>query len=230
MVDPRIKFAVGSIGSIFMLFIQNEASLLITFLLAISWCIYCGRWKNATTYAVLYGLLYWWYLNLINSNEVSGVIISVILFRRFLLIGAFVTPIVSVDIGVLIAAMHKMKLPRFIIITMAIMFRFIPTLKEEYRAVRTSQKFRAIGRSIFNVILHPITFYETLIVPLAIRVMRIADELSASAMLRGADRKGNGTCFRVVKITFLDYLVFIIFLAVMSLSVFINYNGIGVLL
>ena len=229
-IDPRIKFFIGFLGGILMLFIEDEISLFIIFSLAIVYCIYCGKWKNSLTFAIIYGLLFWWYLSLISSPEVNGIIVPVILFRRFLLIGAFITPLFTTDIGVLVASMHKMKLPRFIIISMAIMFRFFPTLQEEYRSVRTSQKFRAIGRSIINVILHPITFYETLIVPLAIRIMRISDELSASAMLRGADRKGNGTCFRDVKITFFDFLVLIIFLLVFTVAIMINYDMLGVLL
>ena len=226
MVDPRIRFFVAIIGGILMLFIQNELSLLIAFGLSIAWCVYCGKWKNAVTFCVLYGLLFWWSYSLMQEKEISGIIISVILFRRFLLIGAFLTPLATVDVGSLVASMHKMHLPRFFVMTMAITFRFIPTLKEEYRAVRTSQKFRAIGRTLWNVIIHPITFYETLIVPLAIRIMRISDELSASAILRGADRKGNGTCFRDVKITFLDFLVFIIFLLTMSFCVLLNYENV----
>ena len=230
MVDPRIRFLVGFLGAILMFFIQNEVSLFLVFSLSMVWCVYCGQWKKAVSFAVLYGLLFWWYLALIGGEEVSGIIVPVILFRRFLLIGAFITPLMSVDIGVLVASMHKMHLPRFIILTMAIIFRFFPTLREEYRLVRTSQKFRAIGRSIFNIILHPITFYETLIVPLAIRIMRISDELSASAMLRGADRKGNGTCFREVKITILDYFVFIIFLVGMGYGIMLNSGISGVIL
>ena len=224
-VDPRIRLLIAIIGGVLMLFIQSEFSLLIAFCVSILWCVYCGRWQNAASFAVLYGLLFWWSSSLMKQEEVSGVIISVILFRRFLLIGAFLTPLASVDVGALVASMHKMHLPRFFIMTMAITFRFIPTLKQEYRAVRTSQKFRAIGRTLWNVIIHPITFYETLIVPLAIRIMRISDELSASAILRGADRKGNGTCFRDVKITFLDFFVFLIFLLVMSFCVILNYEN-----
>ena len=227
-VDPRIRFIVGLFGGIGLLFIQNEVPLFIGFVFALLWCIYCGKWKNALSFGIVYGLLFWWYLALMSAEEVSGLVVSVVLFRRFLLIGAFLTPLISVETGALVASMHKMKLPKFAIMSMAILFRFIPTLKDEYRAVRTSQKFRGIGRSIINVILHPITFYETLIVPLAIRIMKISDELSASAMLRGADKKEKGTCFREVRVSVLDYLMLVAFLLVMTLCIMLNYNIMGV--
>lgn len=223
-VDPRIKFLIGSFGSLFIIFIQNEMALLAAFAIALCWCTYCGKWKNALVFGVLFGLLQYWAYWMLSQETVSGLITSAVMLRRFMLIGAFTVPLASVEIGELVGSMYKLKLPRFVIITMAIMFRFIPTIREEYRAVRTSQKFRGIGRSIINVIFHPVIFYETLLVPLTIRIMKISDELSASAMLRGADRKGNGTCFRNVKITFSDFILFMIISLAMVACLLINYD------
>ena len=225
-VDPRIKFLIGFIGSIFMLFIKSEPTLLLTFILGILWCIYCGKWKNATFIAVLYGLLYLWTLSMLNAPEQAsnGFIVITVLLRRFLLIGAFVTPLASVEVGALVSALKKMKVPKMITMSVAILFRFIPTLQEEYRSVRTSQKIRGIGRTIFNVIAHPITFYETLIVPFAIRIMRVSDELSASAILRGADKAGSNTSFSDVKITFSDTIIFILFIIGIICFALMNYG------
>ena len=233
-VDPRIKFLVGFIGSLFMLFIDNELALSMTFILGIVWCVYCGKWKNAIGISIIYGLLYWWTIVLANAPDAqgNGFIIITILFRRFMLIGAFVTPLACVEVGLLVASLKKMKLPKMVVMSIAILFRFFPTIQHEYRSVRTSQKFRAIGRTIFNVIGHPITFYETLAVPLAIRIMRISDELSASAILRGADLKGNNCSFRDIRITILDCLIFVLFIVCLVFVLFVNYGYIfnGVIL
>ena len=225
-VDPKIKFLIGFIGSIFMLFIEKEFALLLAFILGIVWCIYCGKWKNAVVISAIYILLYWWTFAMLNNPESqsSGFIIITVLFRRFMLIAAFVTPFASVEVGVLVASLKKMRLPKMLIMSIAILFRFFPTIQEEYRSVRTSQKFRGIGRTIFNVIAHPITFYETLVVPLAIRIMRVSDELSASAILRGADKKDSVTSFRDVRVSALDVMVFLVFLLGITLSFLVNYG------
>ena len=224
-VDPRIKFLVGFIGSLFLIVIEREVALLVAFIVALLWCTYCGKWKTAIALAIVYGLLHMWAQHMIMNGEgIGGILVSVTLFRRFMLIGAFVVPLATVEIGQMVAAMYKLKLHRFAIISMAILFRFIPTFADEYRSVRTSQKFRGIGRTLINVIAHPIVFYETLLVPLAIRMMRVSDELSASAMLRGADRSTNGTCFRQIKILPTDIVVFVLFLLGITLSTLINYS------
>ena len=225
MIDPRIKFCVGLIGSFCMIFIENEIALIVAFILSVLYCIYCGKWKNALWFVAIFSLLFYWTCSMMNSDTPSsGFIIASLMLRRLMVIGAFATPLISTQMSLLTAALHKMKMPRFIIISMAILFRFIPTFSEEYRAVRTSQKFRGIARFILGALLHPIIFYETLIVPLAIRIMRISDELSAAAILRGADRKGNGTCFRELKITISDYFVFAIIILIISACMLINYN------
>lgn len=225
-VDPKIKFLVGFIGSIFMLFIENEFALLIAFITGVAWCIYCGKWKNAVVITILYTLLYWWTIAMLNNPESqsSGFIVMTVLLRRFMLIACYVTPFATMEVGVLVASLKKMHLPKMFIMSIAILFRFFPTIQEEYRSVRTSQKFRGIGRNILNIIAHPITFYETLVVPLAIRIMRVSDELSASAILRGADKKHTVTSFRNVYVNALDVIVFILFICGITLSFLVNYG------
>ena len=224
-VDPRIKFLIAVLGGLIMLFVESELSLLFAFITGILWCIYCGKWKNTITLIIIYGILYIWAYYVLKQDDVSAIIIPLVLFRRFLIIGAIATPLFTSNIGEIVGAVNKLKLPRFFTLSMVIAFRFIPTLKDEYNSVRTSQKFRGVGRHIFNIILHPITYYETLIVPLAIRIMRISDELSASAILRGADKSINATCFRDVKINILDYFIFIVILIMMITSIIISVGG-----
>ena len=223
-VDPRIKFILAFISSILIAVIESEIAFLMALVIGLMWCVYCGKWKNALQIGGIYILIQYWAYWMLQQETVSGMIVTTTMIRRFLLLGAFITPLASVKIGSLVAAMYKLRLPRFIIISMAIMFRFLPTIREEYRAVRTSQKFRGIGRSIISVLIHPIIFYETLLVPLAIRIMKISDELSAAAMLRGADRKGNGTCFRDVKIVFTDVVAILIVLIAMTVTMLVNYG------
>ena len=223
-VDPRIKFILAFSSSVFLSLMESELAFFVAFGTALIWCVYCGRWKNAAQIGIIYMILQYWAYWMLQQEHVSGMIVAATMLRRFMLLGAFITPLVTVEIGSLVAAMYKLKLPRFLIITMTIIFRFLPTIREEYRAVRTSQKFRGIGRSIINVILHPVIFYETLLVPLMIRIMKISDELSAAAMLRGANRKGNGTCFRDVKIIPTDIIAFIFVLIGMTVSMMINYG------
>lgn len=79
-----------------------------------------------------------------------------------------------------IAAMEKLHISIKIIVPFAVMFRFFPTIREEYRSIQDAMKMRGIG---FRK--GPIAALEYRMVPLITSVVKIGDELSAAAMTRG---------------------------------------------
>lgn len=66
----------------------------------------------------------------------------------------------TVTVGAYISTFTAMCLPGVVVIPMAVMFRFIPTMTEEWQAV--SPGLEATG---INSILHPVRLLEYLLVP-----------------------------------------------------------------
>lgn len=60
-------------------------------------------------------------------------------------------------------------------------FRFFPTIKEEYQAIRDAMKMRNIRFGGKN----PFLMIEYRLIPLMVSVIKIGDELSAAALTRG---------------------------------------------
>lgn len=79
-----------------------------------------------------------------------------------------------------IAAMEKLHAGIKIIVPFAVMFRFFPTIREEYRSIQEAMKMRGIS---FKK--GPIAMLEYRMVPLITSIVKIGDELSAAAMTRG---------------------------------------------
>jgi energy-coupling factor transporter transmembrane protein EcfT len=90
-----------------------------------------------------------------------------------------------------VAAMERMKIPQKIVIPITVVFRFFPTLKEEYAAICDAMKMRGI--TSFH---SPIKTLEYHIVPLLISTAKIGEELSAAALTRGlgAPQKRTNIC------------------------------------
>ena len=66
---------------------------------------------------------------------------------------------------------------------MSVMFRFFPTVAEESRSINDAMRMRGVGlRSIGD---NPTVLLEYRLVPLLMAVVKIGDELSASALTRG---------------------------------------------
>ena len=78
-----------------------------------------------------------------------------------------------------VAAMERMHTPQTIVIPVSVVFRFFPTVKEEYTAIRDAMKMRGI-----TTLRSPMKMLEYRVVPLMMSVAKIGEELSAAAHTR----------------------------------------------
>ncbi|WP_176702764.1 energy-coupling factor transporter transmembrane component T family protein [Actinomyces vulturis] len=85
----------------------------------------------------------------------------------------------------LASALRSMRLPRSFVNAVLVMLRFIPTIIAEFRAIQAAMRLRGIRLTGRDTILHPIRTVEYLLVPLMAGIIRIADDLTASAVIRG---------------------------------------------
>ena len=74
--------------------------------------------------------------------------------------------------------MERMHVTEKIIIPLSVIFRFFPTIKEEYQAIRDAMKMRNIRFGGKN----PFLMIEYRLIPLMVSVIKIGDELSAAAL------------------------------------------------
>lgn len=145
----------------------------------------------------MFGLLY----GLVKAVEIffvpnaSGTALSLVgifcmIFVRLmpgLVMGAYMLS--STTVSEFIAAMHRMHVPQQITIPLSVMFRFFPTVLEEFSAVNTAMKMREIrigGKNSGK-------FIEYRLVPLMVCSVNIGSELSAVALTRGLGTKVKRT-------------------------------------
>ena len=105
----------------------------------------------------------------------------------------------STSVSEFITAMERMRFPSVITIPMSVMFRYFPTLKEEYRSIHDAMKMREIGQSIKN----PFTYIEYVLVPIMMSTVQIANDLSAASLTKGlgTDIKRTHICNIGIRIT-----------------------------
>ena len=118
-----------------------------------------------------------------------------------------------------VSAMQKMHMPDGITISLAVVMRFFPTIKEEYMAICDAMKMRGIAfgqGSIAKMI-------EYRMIPLLFSCVNIGDELSAAAITRGLGGKVKRTSVETLKMGVKDILLMIVFTAVASIFVFFKY-------
>ena len=96
--------------------------------------------------------------------------------------------------GQLSAALSKIHIPTPVILGLLVVFRFFPTMKAELKGVRQSMKNRRLTGPA-QVLRHPAVTCEYVLVPMLLRCLQTADQLSVSAIARGAQARGMGSYY-----------------------------------
>mgnify|MGYP000496196796 CR=1 FL=1 len=144
-----------------------------------------GKWKTGVWYLILYAVAYGLYIGIL--PRLSGVIGYLLLaccgiLTRFLpgiMTGSYL--IRTTKVSEFNAAMERMHVSEKISIPLSVMFRFFPTVAEEWSAIGDAMRMRGVrfGGGKVGAIL------EYRIVPMMICSVKIGEELSQAALTRG---------------------------------------------
>lgn len=151
----------------------------------------------------------------------SGMYASLILFLAVavrkvlpcLIIGRWI--LTSTEVSEFIATMWKLHLPQDIIIPISVVFRYFPTLKEEWCSLRMAMKMRGIGISM-----------EHIMVPLMMSAINISEELSAAALCRGLDNPQGHSCLHTIYFRKSDYIAMIFYTILLVAAFALKIGGI----
>lgn len=209
VLDPRTKIflvlCMGfSIALLVPIYVEILSAALLAFLFAAN-----GQLKSALKLMVFF--LFLAALTYLPKDlpGVSTIVLPVgFMIRRFMMpIVAGNYLIASTPVGLLMNALEKLKLPSSLVITVAVMFRFFPTLKEEAAHIKNAMKMRGIGLNAVNVICKPLLTLEYVMVPLLSSASRIGDELAAAGHTKGVDAPGKKVRYKTARFGLADIFV-----------------------
>ena len=178
-LDPRTKLILLLTVTTLMFSTSNEGIMnfvkpvlsLIPFVLILSE----RRFKTAGKYLLLYLALERIALTTL-SDLLSFVVLAMTsIMTRFapgIMTGAWLLS--STSVSEFIGSMERMHLTEKIVIPLSVIFRFFPTISEEYQAISDAMKMRGIRFGGKN----PFLMVEYRLVPLMVSVVKIGDELS----------------------------------------------------
>lgn len=209
-LDPRMKLILLVAFTTATYITQNIYVLIWDYVLIIF--LYCARhlWKAARKTAILFGtlLVIEWLLSFIPHQGTKAALGLIVFFLErtsiFFVMGNWMAT--RLRISDFVTSLQNMHVPKGGIITLAVVFRYLPTVKDEFRSIKNTMELRGIGLHFLNIVQHPVKTCEYAVVPLVIRSMTIADELAASAMTRGLDLETQRTSYREVKLRLKDIL------------------------
>lgn len=218
-LDPRTKIWLLLVVSISIMAGEsgNRHALLKLLLVAVPIVLLLTekRYKGAIGFAVLYVSVS--QVQVLFSNISTSSMIGVILRLLMGFIGGMGPCIImgyylvtTTRVSEFIAAMERMHISKNIVIPFTVMFRFFPTIREEYGAINEAMKMRGL-KYRYN----PVAMLEYRLVPLIISTVKIGNELSAAALTRGLGSKVKRT--NVCQIGFgISDIVLVIFTTIVA--------------
>ncbi len=228
-LDPRMQLliAIYFISSAY--FLQSSFALLYLFILIsflyLSQKMYTSAVKVIIIFATFELLKH--LLNFISNDEIAMPISYMLFFLQRTSVAFFMIGWIGsrLNISKLISSLYKMKISMSIVVAVAVVFRFAPTVKSEFISIKNTMKLRGVGINVKNIFLHPIRTAEYAFIPLFIRSIKIADEISVSAMTRGLGLQKKRSCYDPARLRLSDF--FISFIAIFALiPAFFAFNGI----
>lgn len=151
-------------------------------------------------------------------QTISGMITWLVLHLfPTLLLGYYI--ISSTKSNEFIAAMKVMHMSDKITIPVAVMLRFIPTIKIESHAISDAMYMREIRFGSKRFWRNPLSLLEYKIIPLIISVVKIGEELSASALTKGLGKYNDRTCIATLKFKSFDLFIAVVCIAMIVWAV-----------
>ena len=154
------------------------------------------------------------YINGFFFTLVSFITVALRKFLPCFILGKWI--LTKTEVSEFVAVMWKLRLPQTAIIPLSVVFRYFPTIKEEWASIRAAMKMRGIHVSL-----------EHIMVPLLMSTVNVSEELSAAALCRGLDSPEPHTSLVQVRFRFSDVLVWCITGALAIAAIILK--GVGIL-
>lgn len=210
-IDPRSKMALCIVVALMALGIADKGAETLAFSVVLLLMINAKQFKIAMICAVLF--LVMMLSDIYIAPGLSGpfavfFLTIVRVFRMFMPIYMCVLLIIkTTTVNEFIAAFKRMHIPDKVIIPLSVMFRFIPTIREEWQSIRAAMKFRGISMSLKNLVTSPMVTLEYMLVPMLMSASNISGELAAASLSRGLDTDRTRTCIKQIKFGVADAVV-----------------------
>lgn len=224
--DSRILILQIIIISILSFSLGNWTALILLFLIVdLTACCFFGA-RTGIKYLAVYGITYGIqrFLSLIFIPLLSQVLaMFLILFLKAIPVYIAVLLLMRHSpMNELLASLRKLHVPMLFLIPFSVMYRYLPTIRQECKYIHESLLMRGLHSSKKMLLRHPMRSAEHYLVPLLFRSEQITEELSAATLCKGLRIDRERTCYVEVRLQAADYLYLFGLLLVSAALLYVN--------
>lgn len=119
----------------------------------------------------------------------------------------------TTKVGEFLSAMNRSRIPRKIVIPLAVMLRYIPAIREDWGYIKDAMRMRDVSPSLKGLLTHPGMTVECIYVPLMMTASKAADELTTASVTRGIENPKPRTSIIQIGFSAADLITLACFLA-----------------
>ncbi|MCR4669800.1 MAG: energy-coupling factor transporter transmembrane protein EcfT [Saccharofermentans sp.] len=223
-VDPRTKVLIFITSSLVCVSSYSDIGIaMYSVVLCILFAL-CGKPMTALKASLALGVVLFVRAMMGNSKGAPEVIVMVLTLITTSFMFAFPTLmsiyfiVKTTRISHFLSAFQAMHVPVKAIVPVAVFFRFLPTVTDEWNGIRKAMAFRGISLSPVQIIVHPWKTIEFILIPMLFSSMSVMEELAAATMARGMDLEVRRSSYEEVKLHAVDYLLIVLFAAMFVLA------------
>ena len=213
-LDPRAKLfliLMCVLNSMFAPSLKYQFTLV---LLIASLGVLCGKWKYSVKTACFYAVicvLTVWIIAAMTGTLRTMFVAFLGLFHKVYACGMLAGIVLSTTkVSEFLSAMNRIHAPKKIVITFAVMLRYIPTIQEDWHFIKDAMRMRDVSPSLGGFLSHPWMTIECIYVPLMMMASKAADELSIASVTRGIENPNPRTCLVQIKCGIADWAAMLI--------------------
>lgn len=186
----------------------------------------CGKWKYALKGVAFYALVYlftMWAMESMTGSLRSMFIAFLGLFHKVYPCGMLAGIVLSTTkVSEFLSAMNRVHAPKKLVIPLAVMLRYIPTIQEDWRYIKDAMRKRDVSPSIKGLVTNLEMTVECIYVPLMMAASKAADELSIASITRRIENPQPRTCLVQIRFGIADIVVALCFFSLFLVGLYLK--------
>ncbi len=122
----------------------------------------------------------------------------------------------TTKVGEFLSAMARLHIPKKLTIPIAVMLRYLPTIREDWCFIKDAMRLRDVSPTLMGFLKNPGMTVNCIYVPLLTAASKAADELSVAAVTRGIENPKPRTCLAAIHMRTSDWLAMALFTAFLA--------------
>ena len=182
-----------------------------------------GKWQYALRGMIAYALICVftvWCTGVLTGTWRTMFIAFLGLIHKVYACGMLAGLVISATkVGEFLSAMARLHIPKKLTIPIAVMLRYLPTIREDWHFIKDAMRLRDVSPTFWGFLKAPAMTINCIYVPLLTAASKAADELSVASVTRGIENPRPRTCLVKIQMSAVDFLTMALFTAFLAAEI-----------